>query len=75
MDHVLDEALGLTEEGRILLAERLLESVPPDRGILAAQIDVAAHRADELESGSVMGIPGDEALAAVRESILRRSGS
>jgi putative addiction module component (TIGR02574 family) len=75
MNEVFEEALSLSEESRILLAERLLESVPPDKGIFEAQLQVAARRADELEAGRVTGIPGSEALARVRESILRRSES
>lgn len=75
VDQVLEEALCLTDESRIVLAERLLESVPPDRDILEAQLAVASRRAHELESGKVEGVPGAEAVSRVRESILKRSQS
>lgn len=75
VDYVFEEALCLSEENRILLAERLLESIPPDKSIFEAQVAVAQHRGNELESGQISGIPGPEALGRVRESILRRSES
>lgn len=53
----------------ILLAERLLESVPPDSSIFEAQMAVAAGRAGEMDTGVVEGIPGAEGLRQVRESI------
>lgn len=75
LDQVFEDALCLTDEGRILLAERLLESIPPDKGIFEAQVALAADRADELESGAIKGIPGFDALRHVRESIQKRSES
>ncbi len=75
VDRVFEDALCLTEESRILLAERLLESIPPDKNIFAVQVAVAVSRADEFESGTVKGIPGDDAMRQVRESIQRRSES
>jgi Putative addiction module component len=75
IDRVFEDALCLTDEGRILLAERLLESIPPDKGIFDAQVSVAVSRADELKSGAVKGINGADALRQVRESIQRRSDS
>lgn len=73
VDRVLEDALCLIEEGRILLAERLLESVPPDKSIFEAQVAVAVSRADEMESGAVEGIHGGEVLRKVRDAIQRRA--
>ena len=73
VDRVFEDALCLTEEGRILLAERLLESVPPDKSIFEAQVAVAVGRANEMDTGVVEGIPGADALRQVRETIQRRS--
>jgi toxin ParE1/3/4 len=53
LDYVFEEALGLSEENRILLTERLLESIPPDKSIFEAQIAVAQQRGNELESGQI----------------------
>ena len=67
------EALGLSSEGRVALAERLLESVEPDPGLFDAQIALAQQRATELEDGIAQPIPGLEGLKRVRESVLKRS--
>jgi len=75
LDRVLEDALCLTGDSRIVLVERLLESVPEDPSIFEAQMATAVGRADELESGAVQGIPGEEGLRRVRESILKRSQS
>jgi hypothetical protein len=73
VDRVLEDALCLSEESRILLTERLLESVPPDKGIFEAQTAVAIGRLRELESGTVKAIPSQEALRMVREAVLLRA--
>jgi hypothetical protein len=75
LDRVLEDALCLTGDTRLALVERLLESVPEDPSVFEAQMAVAVGRAEELESGTVQGIPGDEGLRRVRESIFRRSES
>ena len=72
VDQLFEEALCLSNDSRVTLAERLIESVEPDESILEAQILVAKRRADELDSGTVQAIPGEEALARVRDSILGR---
>ncbi|HCN30886.1 MAG TPA: hypothetical protein DIT64_19630 [Verrucomicrobiales bacterium] len=53
VDRVFEDALCLTGESRIVLAERLLESVPHDPSVFEAQLAVAIRRADEMESGAV----------------------
>lgn len=73
VERVFEDALCLSEEGRILLAERLLESIPPDKSVFEAQVAVAVNRANDMDSGQVAGVPGAEALRQVRESIQRRS--
>jgi putative addiction module component (TIGR02574 family) len=72
VDRLFEEALGLSRDSRVTLAERLIESVEPDKSILEAQVHVAQRRADELDAGAVQAIPGEEALARVRDSILGR---
>lgn len=73
VDYLFEEAQELSSESRVVLAERLLESVTPDEALLESQLVTAAHRAAELESGAVRGVPGPEALTRVRASILERS--
>jgi putative addiction module component (TIGR02574 family) len=72
VDNLFEEAMSLSDDSRVALAERLIESVDPDESVFKAQIQVAQQRADALDAGTVEAIPGDIALARVRESILRR---
>jgi putative addiction module component (TIGR02574 family) len=72
VDRLFEKALCLSGDSRVALAERLIESIDPDTATFEAQLAVARLRADELDAGTVKAIPGDEALARVRESVLRR---
>ena len=69
--HILEEAEQLSAQERAELADRLVESlahdIPPD--IAAAQIAEVRRRIAQVESGEVALIPGDEALARVRQLV------
>ncbi len=69
------EALSLSEESRVALAERLIESIQPDPGVMEAQMTIVRQRLEDLESGKAQPIPGPEGLQQVRERILKRSGA
>lgn len=73
VDTLFENALCLSGDSRLALAERLVESVPPDQSIFEAQLAMAGHRADELDSGRMQDIDGEEGLRRVRESILRKA--
>ena len=75
VDSIFKDALKLSGDGRVALAERLIESVEPDAAVFAVQVAEAMRRAEEMASGAVQGIPGGVALRQVRESILQRSGA
>ena len=62
------EALKLSPEERLQLAEHLLASVPPDRGVWEAWIAEAERRMAEEDAG-VPGVPLEEALAKARRAI------
>lgn len=71
VETLYQQALELSEDNRVDLAERLLESVDPDPTVIEAQSRVAHERLAELESGKVAPIPGPEALRKARESIAK----
>ena len=75
VDRLLEEALSLSGESRLVLAERLIESVPPEPGLFDEQLAEADSRAAELESGAVQGIEGMEAFRQVREAVSQRAGA
>ena len=73
VEQLVEEALALPSEARALLADRLVESLDPaeDGYIRQLWVAEARRRRDEVRSGRVQTIPGDEALAQVRRSVGR----
>ena len=63
------EALKLQPVDRAHLLERLLESFEPASEIQAAWVTEAIRRREEVRSGKVALIPGDEVLAQIRARI------
>ena len=73
VEQIAEEALALPSEARALLADRLVESLDPtedgyNRQLWAAE---ALRRRDDVRSGRVKTISGDEALARVRRAVAR----
>ena len=73
LDQLADEAMQLPAASRALLAERIVESLDiaqtdEVRQLWAAE---AIRRRDEVRSGRVQPIPGDEVLAEVRRIVGR----
>jgi len=71
VEQIAEEALSLPSEARALLADRLVESLDPaeDGYIHQLWAAEARRRRDDVRSGRVQTIPGDVALAQVRQSI------
>ncbi len=67
-EEIFRDAMALPTDARAELTERLIESlaqnIPPD--ITDAQLAEVRRRIAQVESGEVELIPGDEALARVR---------
>ncbi len=73
---LLTQALALPEGDRVRLAGELLASVTPPDGLSMDDDDfeeVLSRRRQELRDGSVKTYSADETIAAMRESIARRS--
>jgi hypothetical protein len=73
LEQLAKQAMDLPTESRARLADLLVESLDANE---LGQIDKvwvaeAKHRRDEVRSGHVETIPGDEALQKVR-NVLRR---
>lgn len=73
VEQIAEEALSLPSEARALLADRLVESLDPleDGYIRQLWVAEARTRRDEVRSGVIKTISGNEALARVRESVAR----
>jgi putative addiction module component (TIGR02574 family) len=64
------QVLALSKEDRSRLLERLVASLDVDAGAEQAWEALAAERDAELESGSVVGVPIEEAMARLRARFL-----
>ena len=67
------KALLLPDESKAILAERIVEYLEThtDRELERQHLDTAKRRRDEIRSGKVQPMDGDEALAHVRRLVKR----
>ena len=65
---VIDEALSLPSNVRLILVERLLTSLnlPIDEEINRLWAEEAERRVSQIEEGKAKLIPGEEVLAKIR---------
>lgn len=63
------EVLSLSASERAHLLERLIDSFEADSVIQDAWVTEALRRENEVLSGKVTPVPGDEALARIRKSL------
>jgi Putative addiction module component len=75
IEELMQAALALSGLEREILAERLIESLAfdTDGELLVSWVAEARGRLDEVRSGVVMAIDGDEALTRVRFGVSRVS--
>lgn len=64
---LMNEAASLPLEERARLVDSLLQTLNPvDETVAAAWLATARRRLDELDSGRVAAVPGDEVFEKVR---------
>jgi len=63
------QALGLPAEDRAKCVERMLENFEPRSPAQAAWLRIAATRREQVRTGAVAMVPGDDAVARVRARI------
>lgn len=68
IEQITAEALSLPDDQRLQLVEQLIESFESevDGAVQTSWIAEAKRRRDEIRSGAVQPIPGEDALAQVR---------
>lgn len=73
VEEITDEALALPSEARALLADRLVESLDPaEDGVIHRLWAIECQRRlQELRSGNVKAIPGEEAIERLRAKYAR----
>ena len=74
LEQILEEALALSDDSKLALAERLVESVsahvPPE--VERRQMTEVQRRIEEVQAGRVELVQGDAALREVRETLDHR---
>ena len=71
IDLLLAEALTLSDDSRIDLAERLYSSVPDDARLWEHPMDLIRTRMAEVSSGKVTLIDGEEGMSRIRAAAAR----
>ena len=71
VEELITEALSLHSASRVLLVEKLIESLEfdVDETIQTLWIAEAKQRRDEIRTGVVQPIPGEEALSQILRSV------
>ncbi|MGE5343119.1 MAG: addiction module protein [Candidatus Omnitrophota bacterium] len=71
VEQIYQEALRLPDDSKAFLAEQLIQYLEShiDKDIERIHLDTAKRRRDEIRSGQVQPIKGEEALARVRQII------
>ncbi|MGJ3248277.1 MAG: addiction module protein [Elainellaceae cyanobacterium] len=71
LDQLIAEATALPDSDKTILIEKLMESMTEyiDQNLLREGIQTAQERLAEIKSGAVQTIPGEVALAQVRQLI------
>lgn len=65
---LIEEAVSLPLEERAKLVDSLLQSLnPADDEASAAWLDQARRRLDELRSGAVQAVPGEQVFAQIHK--------
>jgi len=65
---IIQQAESLPVEERAMVVDSLLRSLnPPDSEIDSKWMKVARRRLEEIRSGKVKAVPGEEVFAKVRE--------
>jgi putative addiction module component (TIGR02574 family) len=69
LESLAAEALTLTPEDRVQLADRLIASVFPNKDVEDAWADEVERRIHDIESGRAPLTPASEAIARARSAI------
>ena len=72
IDTVYEEALGLTDDSRMELVERLISSIGCDPDLEREQLSEVRRRIQEVDSGLVQMIAAEEVFRGIRESLEAR---
>lgn len=72
LDTVLAEALSLSEDLRLQLVESLIPTLQITPDLEAEQIHEVRCRIDDVRSGRVTTIPGEQVFSEIQQSLAER---
>lgn len=72
LDIVLAEALALSEDSRLKLVEQLIPTIHSDAALEQEQLQVVRRRINEVRSGKVTPIPGEQVFREIEASLAAR---
>ncbi|AFY79982.1 addiction module protein [Oscillatoria acuminata] len=69
LDQLISESMALSDADKAILIDKIMESMTDslDQDLLREGMQKAQARIAEIESGKVQTIPGDIALAQIRQ--------
>ena len=69
LDQLISESMALSDADKAILIDKIMESMTDslDQDLLREGMQKAQARIAEIESGKVQTIPGDMALAQIRQ--------
>ena len=72
LDTVFAEALSLTDDARLQLVERLIPTIQSEPSLEAEQVQEVHRRMEEVHSGRVKTIPGEQVFREIEQSLASR---
>jgi putative addiction module component (TIGR02574 family) len=72
IDTLFSDAMTLPDDSRLKLAERLISTVQDEPCLEAEQLQEVQRRVEEVRSGQVKTIPGEQVFREIEQSLAAR---
>ena len=72
VDTLFAEALTLSDETRLQLVERLIPTINSDPSLEADQVGEVVKRKEDIHSGRVKAVPGEDVFQGIEQSLIAR---
>lgn len=72
IDTLFAEALALPDDSRLQLVERLIPTIQSEPSLEAEQVEEVQRRMEEVRSGRVKTIPGEQVFREIEQSLAAR---
>ena len=72
LDSLFAEALALPDDTRLQLVERLIPTIQSEPSLEEEQIQEVHRRMDDVRSGRVKTIPGEQVFREIEQSLASR---